>query len=75
MGHQDDGFEFLLGHVGELVDGFSVFEDLVVSVDFFNVGVEDGHSVGFFNFGVLSSEFGFELHEFVLLDGIDLSSS
>jgi len=49
-----------LGHVSELVDGFFVFKDLVVSVDFFNVGVEDGHSVGFFDIGVLSSEFGFE---------------
>lgn len=66
-GHQDDAFEFFLGHIGELIDSFSVFEDFVVSVDFFNVGVEDGLSVRFFDFrSILSSVGGFEVRELVV---------
>jgi len=75
-GHQDDGFEFLLGHVSELVDGFFVGVDFVVFGNFSNISVEDGHSVGFFNFrSVFSSESRLERDEFVLLDGIKLRSS
>jgi len=53
--HKDDGFEFFLSHITEVVHDFSVFIDLVVSGNFRNVGHVDSFSVDSFNITIVSS--------------------